>query len=172
MFSRYPFLALSVALFNSFLSLRQFFLPSSVLDTYFQQIHTIHTFYTSYVSDIALIMAPYFIIICIGTVTEFPISIYFGFLNTHKFVSTWPAVCSYAVIYEMIYLTAIGQPPGGSCSVHMYIQTKQGTSQNKQYIGHKNTQNNTKNTQSNTTTRKSAGRAPSLRVLPWHLPYN
>ena len=24
----------------------------------------------------------------------------------------------------------------------------------------------------NTTTRKSAGRAPSLRVLPWHLPYN
>jgi hypothetical protein len=35
----------------------------------------------------------------------------------------------------MIYLlTAIGQPPGGSCSVHIYTQTIQGTSQNKQYI--------------------------------------
>ena len=29
-----------------------------------------------------------------------------------------------------------------------------------------------KKTQNNTTIRKSAGRAPSLRVLPWHLPYN
>ena len=33
-----------------------------------------------------------------------------------------------------IYLTAIGQPPGGCCSVHIYTQTIQGTSQNKQYI--------------------------------------
>jgi hypothetical protein len=35
---------------------------------------------------------------------------------------------------DMIYLTAIGQPPGGSCSVHIYRQIIQGTSQNKQYI--------------------------------------
>jgi len=43
--------------------------------------------------------------------------------------------------------------------------------QNKQYTEqHKNTWNNTKNTQNNIKIRKSAGRAPSLRVLPWHLP--
>ena len=42
----------------------------------------------------------------------------------------------------MIYLTEIGQPPGGSRSVHIYTQTIQRTTQNKQYIAqHKNTQN-------------------------------
>jgi len=30
----------------------------------------------------------------------------------------------------------------------------------------------TNNTYNNTKIWKSAGRAPSLRVLPWHLPYN
>ena len=39
----------------------------------------------------------------------------------------------------MIYLTAIGQPPGGSSTVHMYTQTIQRATQNKQY----NTYNNT-----------------------------
>ena len=40
----------------------------------------------------------------------------------------------------MIYLTAIGYPPSGSCSVHIYTQTIQGTPQNKKYIEqHKNT---------------------------------
>jgi len=34
----------------------------------------------------------------------------------------------------MIYLNAIGQPAGGSSSVHIYTQTIQRTSQNKQYI--------------------------------------
>ena len=38
----------------------------------------------------------------------------------------------------MIHLTAFGQPPGGSSSVHIYTQTIQRTTQN-------NTQNNTKN---------------------------
>ena len=40
----------------------------------------------------------------------------------------------------MVYLlTAIGQPPGGSSTVHIYTQTVQGTTQNKQYIEqHKN----------------------------------
>jgi len=39
----------------------------------------------------------------------------------------------------MIYVTAIGQPAGGSSSVHIYTQTIEGTSQNKQYIEqHKN----------------------------------
>ena len=50
----------------------------------------------------------------------------------------------------MIYLTAIGLTPGGSSTVHIYTQTIHGTTQ----------------------LRKSAGRAPSLRGIPWHLPYN
>ena len=38
----------------------------------------------------------------------------------------------------------------------------------------KNTQNNTKQTMHRTTQQfwKSAGRAPSWLVIPWHLPYN
>jgi len=70
------------------------------------------------------------------------------------------------LIYNMIYLlTAIGLSPGGSTHLHT-----------------NNTQNNTNNnrtTQIITTEQhkyilmwKSAGRAPSLRVLLWHLPYN
>ena len=35
----------------------------------------------------------------------------------------------------MIYLlTAVGQPPGGSSTVHIYTQTVHRTTQNKQYI--------------------------------------
>jgi len=52
----------------------------------------------------------------------------------------------------MIYLlTVIGLPPGGSSTVHIYTQTVHRTTQ---LIG------------------KSAGRAPSWRVIPWHFPYN
>jgi len=37
-------------------------------------------------------------------------------------------------LYDMIYpLTAIGLPPGGSSSVHIYTQTIHRTTQNKQY---------------------------------------
>jgi hypothetical protein len=51
----------------------------------------------------------------------------------------------------MIYLlTAIGLTPGGSSTVHIYTQTIHGTTQ---LIG------------------KIAGLAPSLRALPWHLPF-
>jgi hypothetical protein len=57
-------------------------------------------------------------------------------------------------------LTAIGLPPGGSSTVHIYTQTIQRTTQNKQYIE----QN------------KNFGRVRDvprfLRVIPWHLPYN
>jgi hypothetical protein len=36
-------------------------------------------------------------------------------------------------------LTAIGLPPGGSCTAHIYTQTMHRTTQNKQYIEqHKN----------------------------------
>jgi len=73
--------------------------------------------------------------------------------------------------YDMILiylLTAIRLTPGGSSTVHMYTQTVHRTTQSTTLVG-----------------RflgleprvvkligKSAGRAPSLRVIPWHLPYN
>ena len=61
-------------------------------------------------------------------------------------------------LYIFIYLlTAIGLSPGGSTHLHT-----------------NNTQNNTKQTINRTTQQfwKSAARAPSWLVLPWHLPYN
>jgi len=48
-------------------------------------------------------------------------------------------------------LSAIGLTPGGSSTVHIYTQTIHRTTQ---------------------VTGESAGRAPSLRVIHWHLPYN
>jgi len=59
-------------------------------------------------------------------------------------------------------LTAIGLPPGGSSTVHIYTQTIRRTTQSTQTI-HK---------QQNSLIRKSADRALSLRGIPWHLPYN
>ena len=60
----------------------------------------------------------------------------------------------------MIYLlTAIGLSPGGRSTVHIYTQTIHRTIQNKQYTEQHNNL-------------KSADRAPSWRVIPWHLPYN
>ena len=61
---------------------------------------------------------------------------------------------------------AIGLSPGGRSTVHIYTQTIRRTIQNKQYIGQ---HNNLRTTQQ---FRKSAGRAPSWLVIPWHLPYN
>jgi len=52
-------------------------------------------------------------------------------------------------------LTAIGLTPSGSSAVHIY------TKDIKQTI-YRTTQK----------VWKSAGRAPSLLVIPWHLPYN
>jgi hypothetical protein len=68
---------------------------------------------------------------------------------------------------ELIYLlTAIWLPPGGSCAIHIYTQTIHRTTQNKQYIEqHKNFEKTQKFW-------KSAGRTPTWRVIPWHLPYN
>jgi len=48
-------------------------------------------------------------------------------------------------------LTAIGLTPGDSSSVHIYTQTIHGKTQSIWV---------------------DAGRATSLRVIPWHLPYN
>jgi hypothetical protein len=49
-------------------------------------------------------------------------------------------VCNLVIHTDMIYLwTAIGLPPGGSSSVHIYTKTINRTTQNKQYIEqHKN----------------------------------
>jgi hypothetical protein len=61
----------------------------------------------------------------------------------------------------MIYLlTAIGLSPSGSSTVHIYTQTV-----------HRTTEITTEEYKLKLI-RKSAGRAPPLRVLPWHLPYN
>jgi len=63
--------------------------------------------------------------------------------------------------------TAIGLSPGGSSTVHIYTQTI-----------HKTTQITIQNSTNNNRPHKyqliwkSAYRAPSLRLLPWHLPYN
>jgi hypothetical protein len=48
--------------------------------------------------------------------------------------------CGSTSVYDMIYLlTAVGEPPGGSSSVHIYTQTIHRTTQNKHYIEqHKN----------------------------------
>jgi len=58
-------------------------------------------------------------------------------------------------------LTAIGLTVGGSSTVHIYTQTIHRTTQSTQTM-HRTTQ----------LIGKSAGRAPSLGVIPWHLPYN
>ena len=65
--------------------------------------------------------------------------------------------------YDMIYLlTAVGLTPGGSSTVHIYTQTiHKEHSRHKQYTE-----------QHSSLIRKSADRAPSLRGIPWHLPYN
>ena len=66
----------------------------------------------------------------------------------------------YIILYMICFLTAIELTPGGSNTAHIYTQTMHRTTQNKQYIAqHKNLC-------------KSAGRAPSLRVIHLHLPYN
>jgi hypothetical protein len=59
------------------------------------------------------------------------------------------------ILYIYMYLTTIGLTPGGSSTSHIYTQTLERKENNteKEKLG-------------------SAGRAPSLRVIPWHLPYN
>jgi uncharacterized integral membrane protein len=64
------------------------------------------------------------------------------------------------ILILMYLLTAIGLAPSGSSTVHIYTQTIHRTAQKE--IIHRTTQKFW----------KSAGRAPSLRVIPWNLPYN
>jgi hypothetical protein len=76
----------------------------------------------------------------------------------------------YDMICDMMYdnlLTAIGLTPGGSSTVHIYTQTIHRTTQLTTLIGRLSGIQ----TQSGLIV-KSAGRALSLRVIPWHLSYN
>jgi hypothetical protein len=64
-------------------------------------------------------------------------------------------------IYDYyLFLTAIGLTPGGSSTVHIYTH--------KQYTEYRerNARNDIKKKKIG-----SAGHVPSLRVIPWHLPY-
>jgi hypothetical protein len=74
----------------------------------------------------------------------------------------------YDIIYDMyiyliiyIYLTEIGLTHGGSKTVHI-LHTNDTL----------NTENGTYITIKKSTNLGSAGRDPSLRVIPWHLAYN
>jgi len=89
---------------------------------------------------------------------------------------------TYSSVYDMIHLLTVSWlTPGGSSTVHIYTQTIHRTTQLTQAI-HRTTQltqtihRTTQLTHAiHRTTQliwKSAGRAPSLRVIPWHLPYN
>ena len=68
----------------------------------------------------------------------------------------------------MHLLTAIGLTTGGSSTVHIHTQTIHRTTQITILVGRLPGIR----TQSCQTNWKSAGRAPSLRVMPWHLPYS
>jgi len=73
---------------------------------------------------------------------------------------TLRCACRSLIIYDIYLLNAIGLSPGGSITVHIYTQTI-----------HRTTQITTERHKQQLVW-KSAGRAPSLRVLPRHLPYN
>jgi hypothetical protein len=63
--------------------------------------------------------------------------------------------CNYMIYNRIYFLTAIGLTPGGSSTIHIHTQTIHRTTQSTQTI-HRTTQ----------LIRKSAGRAPSLQVIP------
>jgi len=73
------------------------------------------------------------------------------------------------MIYD-IYLTAIGLTPGGS-STHLHTnKTEKNT--NKQYTEQHIIDTKQYIEQHSSLVRRSADRVPSLRDIPWHLPYN
>ena len=81
----------------------------------------------------------------------------------------------------MIYLlTAIGLTPGDCSTVHIYTQTIHRKTQLTTLVGRlSGIRTQSGQTKINDELRKnyrligkSAGRAPSLRVIPWHLSYN
>ena len=75
--------------------------------------------------------------------------------------TTWHDTTRYTSIYYMIHLTAIGLTPGGSSTVNICKQYIEQHNRQQQYIE-----------QHSLLIRNSGDRAPSLRGIPWHLPYN
>jgi len=70
-------------------------------------------------------------------------------------------------------LTAIGLTPGGSRTVDIYTPTIHRTTQlTTRTAQQQNNTINNKNSTINNLIGKRAGCALSLRVTPWHLPYN
>jgi len=68
----------------------------------------------------------------------------------------------------MYLLNAIRLTPGGSSTVHIYTQTKYRTTQLTTWVGRLSAIR----TQSGETDwEKCRPRAPSLRIIPWNLPY-
>jgi hypothetical protein len=90
-------------------------------------------------------------------------------LITHKMLNT----------YMIHLLNAVGLIFGGSSTVHIHIQTIHRTTQLTTLVGRlsgfrtQSSQNkiNDEPRKNYRVTGKSGGRAPSLRVIPWHLPY-
>jgi hypothetical protein len=74
----------------------------------------------------------------------------------HLFTTVSFIIIIIIIIY--LFLTAIGLTPGGSNTVHIYTKTV--------------TEYRERDINNNKKELKIAGRAPSLRVIPWHLPYN
>jgi hypothetical protein len=80
------------------------------------------------------------------------------YMCTYTFMIRYYIILYYIIV---IYLTVIGLTPGDS-STHLHTNnTQNNTIDTKQYIE-----------QQNSLIRKCAGRAPSLRGIPWHLLYN
>ena len=69
---------------------------------------------------------------------------------------------------DIYMLTAIGLTPGGSSRVHIYTQTIHRTTQLTTFVA----RCSGIRTQRVKLIGIGAGHAPSLRVIPWNLPYN
>ena len=81
---------------------------------------------------------------------------------------------------DLIYITANGLTPGGSSTVRIYTQTVHRTTQLTTLFGKISvirtqrcqTKINDEPCKNYRLIGESAGCAPSLRVIPWHLPCN
>jgi hypothetical protein len=90
-----------------------------------------------------------------------------------------PELYPFLILILIYLLTAIGLTPGGSSTVHIYTNNTQNntTTLVGRLSGIRTQSGQTKINDELTAYKlspngKSAGHVPSLRVIPWHLPYN